>query len=104
MCIRLSEVLGSRLVESLRVVRTLYEQERRLEDLRAQAFSMPRATVKLLAALPVITLCGGEVLGAHSFAFLTGSAAGWMCCLCGLGLFGAGWMWMRRLLRDFGAS
>ncbi|MCI1984592.1 MAG: hypothetical protein LKJ47_07480 [Bifidobacteriaceae bacterium] len=102
MCIRLSDSLGSQLVESLQVVKELYEQERHMEELRAKAFSLPRATGKLLALLPIITLLGGEIVGAHPLLFLTGSVMGWVCCIIGLLFFGAGAIWMRRLLMSFG--
>jgi tight adherence protein B len=101
MCAALSESLGSRLTQSLSVVHSLYLQESRFEDLRTRAFSLPRATVKLLSGLPVVTLCGGEVLGAHPFIFLFHSAAGVACLIVGLFFFCAGLVWVRRLMVTF---
>lgn len=100
-CGRLSESLGCALAGSLRVVKELCAQEQHVEDLRAKAFSMPKATIKLLSALPLLTLTGGEVLGAHPFAFLLGSAAGRVCAGVGFAFFAAGVWWIRRLMRDF---
>ena len=100
-CGRLSESLGCALTGSLRVVKELCAQEQHMEDLRAKAFSMPKATIKLLSALPLLTLAGGEVLGAHPFAFLLGSAAGRVCAGVGFAFFAAGVWWIRRLMRDF---
>lgn len=103
MCIQLSQVLGCSLAQTLRVLLRVYRHEQNIEGLRAKAFSTPRATVKLLTALPVITLLGGEFLGAHSFSFLFGSVPGAVCLFLGLLFFSAGLVWMSRLMHNFSA-
>lgn len=103
-CCRLSDDLGCAMAVSLGVVKHVCVAERHVEDLRSKAYSMPRATVKLLAALPLVTLAGGQVLGAHPFSFLVGSPVGWGCASVGALFFAAGQVWMNRLLRQFGSG
>lgn len=100
-CVRLSEVLGCPLAQSLMVVLRLFRRSKHTDDLRSQAFSMPKATVKLLSALPLVTLLGGEVLGARPLNYLLSGVGGWLCLVLGLGFYGFGMYWIRSLLRDF---
>ena len=55
------------------------KRRRLLDDLRANAFAMPQATVKLLMALPLLTVMLGECMGAHPLRFLVEDVKGWMC-------------------------
>lgn len=100
-CARLSESLGCALSDVVSVVLKLHLQERKVADLKAKASAIPKATLKLLSALPVVVLLGGEVLGAHGVAFLLFTAAGRWCLLGGLAFFAAGMVWSHRLLGDF---
>ncbi|RFT36955.1 pilus assembly protein TadB, partial [Bifidobacteriaceae bacterium NR015] len=42
----------------------------RAEDLRADVAAMPKATIKLLTALPILALFAGELLGGHPILML----------------------------------
>lgn len=73
---------------------------RRSEELRAQLegeLAAPRATGRLLAALPVAGLAIGIALGIDPLAWLTGSAIGWACLLSACGLIAAGLTWTARI-------
>lgn len=100
-CVRLSDTLGCSLAQTLRVLLQVYRHEQQIKSLRARAFSTPRATVKLLAALPLVTLVGGEFLGAHSFSFLAGSVGGMVCLSLGVLSFTVGLVWVNKLMRSF---
>ena len=71
-----------------------------LDDLRANAFAMPQATVKLLMALPLLTVMLGECMGAHPLRFLVEDVKGWMCLGFAGCCYAVGWYWIRRLMRQ----
>lgn len=98
--VRLSESSGCPAVRCLEVVADSYCRARLLDDLRAQAFAVPQATVKLLSALPLITVMLGELLGAKPLSFLFGSMQGATCLGLGMCCYAAGVAWMRAMLRD----
>ncbi len=66
---------------------------------RRSAFAGPRATARILLALPVGGLGLGMLLGADPLAFLTGTASGRVLAVIGAALTVAGWWWMHRLLQ-----
>lgn len=76
------------------------KRQRLLDDLRTNAFAMPKATVKLLMALPQLTVLLGEGMGAHPLTFLFSGVRGWAClgfaCVC----YGFGLVWIRALMRQ----
>jgi tight adherence protein B len=69
----------------------------------AAALAAPRATVALLAALPVLGVALGESLGAHPLDLLMHQPIGWalVCAAAVLDCIGIGWMQLlvRRALR-----
>lgn len=95
----LSETLGCEASRCLDAVAAAWRRARMIEDLRRQAYAMPQATVRLLTALPAVTVGFGEVLGARPVAFLLGSPRGLMCLAAGGVCYVAGLIWMRRLMR-----
>lgn len=97
---RLSDALGCPMAQCLETVGAAYRRSRLLDDLRAQSFAVPQATVRLLSALPAVTVLFGEFLGARPMAFLLGSAQGWGCLMLGLICYAAGMVWMRAMMRD----
>jgi tight adherence protein B len=77
------------------------------EDLRARSrfagrlaaqLAGPRTTAAVLAALPGIGLLLGQLVGAHPFGVLTGSAVGQVLLVVGAVLVAAGLEWSRRLI------
>lgn len=101
---RLSEALGCPVSTPLSTVERIYRHTQRVEELRATAFSMPKSTVKLLAALPAVTLMGGELLGARPLTFLFGTSAGGVCLAIGAVFWVSGILWMRTVLHSFAAG
>ena len=85
-------VVLQRLAVSLR-------EEADLRDAAATAMAAPRATARVLAALPALGLVLGQLVGASPMQVLVGTSAGRVSGVVGLLLAGAGWWWARRLVR-----
>lgn len=96
---KVSERLGCRASPCLEVVLAGYRQMRLLQNLQSQALAVPKATVGMLSALPVVTMLLGELMGAHPMEFLLGSAQGLACLLAGCCCYVIGLLWVRALLR-----
>lgn len=62
------------------------------------ALAAPRATVRVLVALPPAGLALGAALGADPVGVLLGTAAGRVSAVAGAGFAVTGWWWTRRLL------
>lgn len=72
-------------------------------EVRAQ-LAGPRATMRVLAGLPVIGVGMGLLMGADPVGFLLGSVWGWLCLAAAVGLEALGVAWMRRLVRGIEAQ
>ena len=92
---QLSMALGCETSRCLAAVLASLKRQRLLNDLRRNAFAMPQATVKLLMALPLLTVLLGRPL-----AFLCGDARGLLCLGFALGCYAIGLLWIRVLLRE----
>ena len=100
----LSERLGCEISGCLQAAAEAYRRERKMHDLKREAFAMPKATIRLLSALPAVTIALGELMGSRPLRFLFGSAQGLLCLLVGLIWYGFGLLWTRRMLNEFEAS
>lgn len=96
---KVSERLGCRASPCLEVVLAGYRQMRLLQNLQSQALAVPKATVGMLSALPMVTMLLGELMGARPMEFLLGSAQGLACLLVGCCCYAIGLLWVRALLR-----
>ncbi len=96
---RLSADLGCETSHCLDVVASSLKRRRLMDDLRANVFAMPQATVKLLLALPLVTLLLGEGIGARPFAFLFGNAKGLLCLGFAACCYALGLLWVRALMK-----
>lgn len=74
----------------------LRDQEAQRQEVAIQ-LAGPRATSRLLAALPLLGLGMAVAIGAEPLAFLCGTFAGLVCLLTGVSLNFAGLWWTRRL-------
>jgi len=75
------------------------ETERQARDALDAALAGPRATMLLLAVLPVLGLVLGESLGAHPVGMLVHRPLGWALLFVGGILDGLGVLWTRLLVR-----
>ncbi|MBA2444986.1 MAG: type II secretion system F family protein [Nocardioidaceae bacterium] len=64
------------------------------------ALGPPRATAKMLAALPALGLGMGVAMGAAPLDFLLRSEAGWLCLAAGITLATLGLLWVERLAQS----
>ncbi|QXJ23157.1 type II secretion system F family protein [Actinomadura graeca] len=77
----------------------LRDEEAQRQDVAVQ-LAGPRATARLLAALPLVGVAMAAALGAHPVAFLCGSLPGLACLIAGVGLNATGLWWTRHLARS----
>ena len=75
------------------------ESERQAQDALDAALAGPRATMLLLAGLPLLGLLLGQSLGAHPIALLVHRPLGWALLAVGATLDGVGVVWTRLLVR-----
>lgn len=92
-----SASLGCPAARCLDVVADDYRRMRLLQDLKHNALAVPQATVRLLSALPAVTVVLGELLGASPVAYLFGTETGMLCLAFGLLCYAAGLWWLRVL-------
>lgn len=71
---------------------------RKQEQLISTELASTKATVFVLACLPITGAGIGLILGTDSISWLLGSSAGRACLVFGLGFELAGWLWIKRLL------
>jgi len=90
---------GAPLAPTLRrfadVLRSLAQARRNVEV----ALAGPRATSRIVLALPGIGLLFGMLLGFDALRVLVGTPVGWVCLVVGALLVWAGVRWNRRLIR-----
>ncbi|MCS5735525.1 type II secretion system F family protein [Herbiconiux daphne] len=87
--------LGRCLADIADSLRAVGQVEREIDA----ALAGPAATTRLVAALPVMSLASGWLLGFDTAGVLFGSPAGVTCLVGGLLLMAAGHVWSSRLLR-----
>ncbi len=93
-----SEDSGAALAGALdRLIAGARQAEQVRREVSAQ-LAGPRATVRVLALLPLVGLGMGLLMGADPIGFLTGTKWGWVCLAVAAVLEVAGVFWMRRLV------
>jgi len=89
---------GAALATALdRLVDGVEQSEKVRREVRGQ-LAGPRATVRVLAFLPLVGLGMGLLMGADPLGFLLGTVWGWGCLVLAGLLEVAGMVWMRRLV------
>ncbi len=98
-CWRVAAASGATLAPAIDRVADGLQDDVELRRALTAALAGPRATVRVLAALPLVGLLLATAVGAQPVAFLLGSCAGFGC-LAAAGLFdAAGIGWARRIAR-----
>lgn len=95
----LSAESGCRASDCLQAVASMQKRLSDLAEARTRAFSLPKATVKLLSFLPILTVVLGELMGAHPLAYLFKPGMGLTCLGAGSFFYCLGLLWMSGLLR-----
>ena len=96
--LELSSQSGSSINEALTQVADKIMTRRNQEQLIATELASTKATVFVLAGLPIMGAGMGLMLGSDSIYWLVGSPAGRVCLTLGIGLELVGWFWIKRLL------
>lgn len=104
MASRLSARSGCPLSVCLDAVMEDMHRARTADALRGNALALPRATAGLLAALPLLVLAGGGLLGSQAVRFLVMTSAGRICLAVGGVLYALGVAWVVAILRSFDAE
>ena len=96
--LELSVSTGSSINKALTQMTEKLITRRNQEHLLATELASTKATVFILAGLPVMGAGMGLVLGTNSIAWLLNSTGGRICLLLGSTFEIVGWLWIRRLL------
>lgn len=98
-CWRVAARSGAALAPAIDRVADALQAELELTRALATSLAAPRATAKLLAALPLGGLLLGTAVGARPTSFLFGSTAGFGCLVVAGFFDAAGLAWARRIAR-----
>lgn len=101
---RVSARTGAPLSTTLDQVARSLSAEESLRAVVAGELASPRATSKVMAALPVCGIGLGYLLGGDPIQWLLAGPAGWACLLGGVLLAGAGVIWIELLARQSSAQ
>jgi tight adherence protein B len=94
----LSSQSGSSINETLTQVADKLITRRNQEQLIVTELASTKATVFVLAGLPIMGAGMGLMLGSDSISWLLSSSAGHICLFFGVGLELVGWLWIKGLL------
>jgi tight adherence protein B len=98
-CWHITTESGVGLATGLDQVADALRAERALKEEIAGELAAPRATIVVLAALPLVGLVLGAMLGARPVQVLLHTPAGTVCLLAGLVLETLGLAWTGRIIR-----
>lgn len=96
-CWAVSRVSGAPLGPALEVLAEALTDISRTQRQISAALAGPRATMRLVMALPVIGIIGGELGGQSSVAFLFGTGLGVSVLTLGVAMMLGAWWWLRLL-------
>ena len=96
---QVANLSGASLGGTLEQVAAGQSAEQALRAVVGSELAAPRATGKLMAALPLLGLGMGYLLGGDPVAWLLSGPAGWTCTVLGAGLACAGVLWIEALAR-----
>lgn len=103
-CWEVASGSGAGLASSLATLADAGREDARLHRELQAGLAEPRATALVLAALPVVGLGLGALLGADPVGWLLGSAPGMLVLTAGLGLEALGAWWAWRIAVSCGAG
>lgn len=95
---RFSFITGAPLKDVLQRTATALTEMERSADAQRIAFTGPKMSARVLTALPVFGLLGGELLGADSISWLLGGGIGSLAAALGVGFAVAGHLVTTRMI------
>lgn len=103
-CWRVGDSTGAGLADAVaRLAASSREAERVRLELTART-AEPRATMRVLALLPVFGFVLGAGLGVNTIGWLVGGPPGRIVLVLGLSLEALGWLWARRMISSVEAA
>lgn len=81
---KFSFLSGAPLADVLEAIAEGISQDVKAREAQNRAFMGPMLSARVLAALPVIAVIGGEALGAGSLQWFVTHPLGRLCCVCGV--------------------
>jgi tight adherence protein B len=96
--LEISSSSGSSIHDALTQISQSLINRRKQEQLISTELASTKATVFVLAGLPIMGAGMGLMLGTDSISWLLGTTAGRTCLVLGVILELAGWFWIKRLL------
>lgn len=93
---------GASLTATLEQVASALTADESLRAVVGSELAAPRATGKLMAALPALGVGMGYLLGGDPLGWLVQGLAGWTCLVLGTALACAGVLWIEHLARRAG--
>lgn len=87
---KFSFLSGAPLADVLEVIAEGISQDVKAREAQNRAFMGPMLSARVLAALPVIAVIGGEALGAGSLQWFVMHPLGRLCCVCGVVMLASG--------------
>ncbi|MFU0557999.1 type II secretion system F family protein [Gardnerella vaginalis] len=101
MCVyNLSNSIGCPMADCVQAVSDSYYANKRVDDLSEEVFAMPKATIKLLIALPFLSLLTGQLLGANPILMILTSYKGYTLLGVGMTFYTIGIIWVARILNS----
>ncbi|WP_375426625.1 type II secretion system F family protein [uncultured Friedmanniella sp.] len=101
---QVSGISGASLTGTLEEVAAGLAADQSLRSVVGSELAAPRATGKLMAALPALGIGMGYLIGGDPLDWLAGSHAGWACLILGVGLACTGVLWIENLARRAAAQ
>jgi len=90
---------GASLTGTLEQVAAGLTADQSLQAVVGSELAAPRATGKLMAALPALGIAMGYLIGGDPLRWLTKGPSGWACLLAGVALACCGVLWIEALAR-----
>lgn len=97
---KLSNSIGCPMADCVQAVADSYYANKRVDDLSAEVFAMPKATIKLLIALPFLSLLTGQLLGANPILMIFTSYKGYTLLSVGMAFYAVGVIWVANILKN----
>lgn len=97
---KLSNSIGCPMADCVQAVADSYYANKRVDDLSAEVFAMPKATIKLLIALPFLSLLTGQLLGANPILMIFTNYKGYTLLGVGMAFYAVGVIWVARILKN----
>lgn len=94
-----ASVSGASLTGTLEQVAAGLTADESLQAVVGSELAAPRATGKVMAALPALGIGMGYLIGGDPLRWLTAGPAGWVCLLLGVTLACCGVLWIEALAR-----